>query len=39
MQPARALYHALGFRPIPPYRHNPVPGAEFLELELLASRG
>jgi GNAT superfamily N-acetyltransferase len=39
MQPARTLYRALGFRPIPPYRHNPVPGAEFLELDLLASRG
>ena len=39
MQPARALYHALGFRPILPYRHNPLPGAEFLELDLLASRG
>jgi putative acetyltransferase len=39
MQPAKALYRALGFRPIPPYRHNPVTGAEFLELDLLASRG
>ena len=39
MQPARALYRALGFRPITPYRHNPVPGAEFLELDLPASRG
>jgi ribosomal protein S18 acetylase RimI-like enzyme len=39
MQSARALYRALGFRPIPPYRHNPVPGAEFLELDLPASRG
>ena len=39
MQPARALYRALGFRPIPPYRYNPVPGAEFLEMDLLASRG
>lgn len=39
MEPARALYRALGFRPIPAYRHNPVPGAEFLERDLLASRG
>jgi carbonic anhydrase len=39
MRPAMALYRALGFRPIPSYRHNPVPGAEFLELDLLASQG
>jgi ribosomal protein S18 acetylase RimI-like enzyme len=39
MQPARALYRALGFRPIAPYRHNPLPGAEFLELDLLGPRG
>jgi len=39
MASARALYHSLGFRPIAPYRHNPVPGAEFLELRLDAAEG
>jgi ribosomal protein S18 acetylase RimI-like enzyme len=34
MVSARRLYIALGFRPIPAYRFNPVPGTEFLELEL-----
>ena len=34
MTAAQALYRSLGFRPTAPYRHNPVPGTSFLELEL-----
>jgi len=34
MSSARALYQSLGFHPISPYGHNPVAGAEFLELPL-----
>jgi GNAT superfamily N-acetyltransferase len=39
MSAAHALYRSLGFRPIPAYRHNPVPGTEFLELDLSEGQG
>jgi GNAT superfamily N-acetyltransferase len=31
---AQSLYRSLGFEPIPPYRHNPVPGATYWKLSL-----
>lgn len=35
MTAAIELYRTLGFRPTPPYRHNPIPGALFMELDLV----
>ncbi|MGE0455333.1 MAG: GNAT family N-acetyltransferase [Vicinamibacteria bacterium] len=34
MAAAQGLYERAGFRDIPPYRSNPVPGARFMALEL-----
>mgnify|MGYP001812269684 FL=1 len=34
MKPARALYAALGFKEIPPYRFNPIDGATYMERAL-----
>jgi ribosomal protein S18 acetylase RimI-like enzyme len=36
MVAALGLYRRLGFREIAPYRPNPVPGAIFLELQLMS---
>jgi putative acetyltransferase len=38
MTRAIAIYRSLGFKAIAPYRVNPVPGAEFLELDLNTRR-
>ena len=34
METARALYEDLGFEEIPPYYHNPIPGAHYLRVML-----
>ena len=34
METARALYVELGFEEIPPYYHNPIPGAHYLKAQL-----
>lgn len=34
MEAARALYEDLGFAEIPPYYHNPIPGAHYLKADL-----
>lgn len=34
MTAALRLYQSLGFRPIPAYYYNPIPGAVYLELDL-----
>jgi GNAT superfamily N-acetyltransferase len=36
MAEAIVLYQRLGFTDIPAYRHNPIPGARFLERSLIA---
>jgi putative acetyltransferase len=38
MEAARALYDELGFEDIPPYYHNPIPGAHYLKADLWDSR-
>jgi ribosomal protein S18 acetylase RimI-like enzyme len=38
MTAAAALYRQLGFREIPPYRFNPIPGSLFFECDLVGVR-
>ena len=38
MEAARALYEDLGFEEIPPYYHNPIPGAHYLRADLSGTR-
>jgi putative acetyltransferase len=39
MEAALGLYLGMGFREIPAYRHNPIAGTRFLELDLRPPRG
>jgi hypothetical protein len=39
MDAALGIYLGMGFREIPAYRHNPVAGTRFLELDLGPPRG
>jgi putative acetyltransferase len=39
MEAARALYEDLGFEEIPPYYHNPIPGAHYLKADLERQTG
>lgn len=34
METARSLYEELGFQEIPPYYHNPIPGAHYLKVDI-----
>lgn len=34
METARALYQEAGFYEVPPYYHNPIPGAHYLKVDL-----
>lgn len=38
MQAARGLYDALGFREVPPYYENPLPGTSYMALDLRPPR-
>lgn len=39
MEAARAMYEDLGFVEIPPYYHNPLPGAHYLKVDIRADGG